>query len=101
MFPNVEILKGLKILFYITRQTQHRVLVSGVSRFVVQTNHLLVHLIAKKADITKTLDEASKWSEQNNRPIFLGEFGAYSKGDMDSRIRWTSFVRTGSRKAWF
>ncbi len=32
------------------------------------------------------------WAKKNQRPIFLGEFGAYSKADMDSRILWTAFV---------
>ena len=26
----------------------------------------------------------------HHHPIYLGEFGAYSTGDMDSRARWTS-----------
>jgi endoglucanase len=38
------------------------------------------------------LDLAATWAIKNNRPLYLGEFGAYSKADMDSRVRWTSFV---------
>jgi endoglucanase len=38
------------------------------------------------------LDLAAEWGEKNNRPLYLGEFGAYSKADLDSRMRWTSFV---------
>lgn len=34
----------------------------------------------------------AQWAEDNQRPVFLGEFGAYSKADMDSRARWTDFV---------
>jgi len=33
-----------------------------------------------------------QWAKDNQRPVFLGEFGAYSKADMDSRARWTAFV---------
>ena len=33
-----------------------------------------------------------QYSEENNIPIHVGEFGAYSKADMDSRARWTTFV---------
>ena len=29
---------------------------------------------------------------RNISALFLGEFGAYEKGDIDSRARWTSFV---------
>jgi endoglucanase len=37
-------------------------------------------------------DQAAAWSKKHNRPIFLGEFGAYSAADMDSRGRWTAAV---------
>jgi endoglucanase len=43
--------------------------------------------------IRQDFDSAVKWAYQNRRPLFLGEFGAYSKADMDSRARWTEFVR--------
>ncbi len=33
-----------------------------------------------------------QWAKDNQRPIFLGEFGAFSKADLDSRARWTTFV---------
>jgi len=32
------------------------------------------------------------WAKQHQRPIYLGEFGAYEKGEMASRVRWTTFV---------
>jgi len=35
---------------------------------------------------------AASWAEQHQRPIYLGEFGAYNKADMPSRARWTDFV---------
>ena len=35
---------------------------------------------------------AAKWGEANNRPIYMGEFGAYSKADMESRALWTNSV---------
>lgn len=36
---------------------------------------------------------ASGWSDANRIPIHVGEFGAYRKADMGSRVRWTAFVR--------
>jgi endoglucanase len=45
----------------------------------------------------------ARWSAAHNRPMNLGEFGAYSKADMDSRARWTAFVaRTAeaNRMSW-
>jgi endoglucanase len=44
-------------------------------------------------EIAKDLDWAVKWGERLGRPLWLGEFGAYSKADMQSRINWTRFVR--------
>jgi endoglucanase len=35
---------------------------------------------------------AADWGRENNRPIFLGEFGAYEKADMTSRAHWTAFA---------
>jgi len=41
------------------------------------------------------------WSKQNNRPILLGEFGAYDKGPIDSRVRYTDAVaRTAEKLGW-
>lgn len=47
---------------------------------------------SEKQMITKDFDDAEAWAKKNNRPIFIGEFGANSKADMDSRARWTKFV---------
>jgi len=33
-----------------------------------------------------------RWAKANNRPVYLGEFGAYSKADLDSRVLWTAFI---------
>lgn len=46
----------------------------------------------EKRQITDILDKAAAWGKTHNRPIFMGEFGAYSKADMDSRARWTAFL---------
>ncbi len=46
-----------------------------------------------RREIEADFEEAVRWSEENNIPIHVGEFGAYSKADMPSRIRWTRFVR--------
>ena len=32
------------------------------------------------------------FSEANNIPIHIGEFGAYSRADLSSRIKWTNFL---------
>jgi endoglucanase len=55
----------------------------------------------EKKEIESKLKVASDWSIKNNRPIFLGEFGAYDKGDIDSRARYTSFVARTAEKLGF
>lgn len=46
----------------------------------------------EKKDVRAAFDLAADWAREHKRPIFLGEFGAYEKADMDSRLRWTRFV---------
>ena len=47
---------------------------------------------AEKQTVTHDFDQAAAWGQAHHRPIYLGEFGAFSRGDMDSRARWISFV---------
>jgi endoglucanase len=44
-------------------------------------------------ELQKQLEMAAKWGKTNNRPVWMGEFGAYSKADLAARVRWTSAVR--------
>lgn len=45
--------------------------------------------------------QVAAWAKVNNRPIFLGEFGAYDKAPMESRVRYTDFVaRTAEGLGW-
>ncbi|MBE0699702.1 MAG: glycoside hydrolase family 5 protein [Anaerolineaceae bacterium] len=47
---------------------------------------------AQRKFILADLDSAYQWGIKNHRPLFLGEFGAYSKADQESRVLWTAFV---------
>ena len=48
--------------------------------------------------VDKELKTAKDWGAANQRPVYMGEFGAYSKADMASRTLWTRFVaRTGEK----
>lgn len=47
---------------------------------------------SERQSVLFDLDRAAKWGKDNGRPIYLGEFGAYSKADLDSRALWTAFV---------
>jgi len=51
--------------------------------------------------IKDDFDMAQEWSISHNRPLTLGEFGAYEKADMASRVRWTNFVtRQAETRNW-
>lgn len=44
--------------------------------------------------IRSELQIAKTWSQNHgNIPVLLGEFGAFSAADMQSRVNWTSYVR--------
>ncbi len=47
---------------------------------------------AEKAAVNADLEKAVKWAKEKKRPLFMGEFGAYSKADMHSRAFWTDYV---------
>lgn len=47
---------------------------------------------AEKKTVESDFNVAAAWAKENNRPMNLGEFGAYEKADMESRARWTKFV---------
>ena len=51
--------------------------------------------------VDRDLDRAAKWSAEQSRPIYLGEFGAYYKADMDSRHTWTDYVARAAEKRGF
>jgi endoglucanase len=46
----------------------------------------------QQRQVASDLDQAAAWGKRNGRPLYLGEFGAYSKADMDSRVWWMAFV---------
>jgi endoglucanase len=47
---------------------------------------------AEQQAVEHDLDLAIAWAVKHRRPVYLGEFGAFSKADMESRARWTRFV---------
>jgi endoglucanase len=47
----------------------------------------------QKNEIARHFDAVADWARRHHARILLGEFGTYSKADMESRIRWTTFVR--------
>ena len=39
----------------------------------------------------RDLDRANQWAVEHRWPMYMGEFGAYEKADVESRARWTRF----------
>ena len=56
---------------------------------------------AEQAAIRKQFEKAAEWGKKHDRPIFLGEFGAYEAADMESRARWTRFVSREAERLGF
>lgn len=60
-------------------------------------------LQSERDAVASGLSVAQNWGMAKGRPLFMGEFGAYSKADMASRARWTAAVREEAAKrgmAW-
>lgn len=55
----------------------------------------------QRLDVSQDMDEVMIWAKSQNRPILLGEFGAYSKADMDSRVLWTDYVARQAERREF
>jgi endoglucanase len=55
----------------------------------------------EKLAIQRDFAGVQAWAKEHHRPIYLGEFGAYDKADMESRVRYTGFVaREAERLSW-
>lgn len=54
---------------------------------------------AERKAVLDDFAKVSAWAKTNQRPIFLGEFGAYDKGPMESRVRYTDFVARAAEAA--
>lgn len=47
---------------------------------------------AQKQAVRDDFKKVQVWAARSNRPVFMGEFGAYSAAGLPSRVRWTEFV---------
>lgn len=55
----------------------------------------------ERQTVNNDFQRAHAWAEKHDRPLFLGEFGAYDKADMDSRVRYISYVaRQAEKMGW-
>ncbi|GAA5522687.1 endoglucanase H [Fodinibius salicampi] len=55
----------------------------------------------QKAELDKEFDRVEKWAEEHDRPIHMGEFGAYSEAPKESREIWTAYMRRSAEKRGF
>jgi endoglucanase len=57
----------------------------------------------ERATVARDFDQVAAWSKANDRPILLGEFGAYDKSGtpLDLRAQWTAHVRSEAEKHGF
>jgi endoglucanase len=42
--------------------------------------------------------DCAEWGRQYHRPLHLGEFGAITSADVETRARWTGLVRQTAEK---
>ena len=55
----------------------------------------------EKQAVINDFEKAQAWAKKHERPLFLGEFGAYDKADMGSRVRYIGFVaRQAEKMGW-
>ncbi len=56
---------------------------------------------SQKKAVQDDFDLAQAWSIESKRPLTLGEFGAYEKADLASRVIWTDYVaRQAEARNW-
>jgi len=56
---------------------------------------------AEHEQIVRDFSTIAAWSRNHDRPILLGEFGAYDKGDIASRAAWTASVARAAESNHF
>ena len=47
----------------------------------------------QKSEVDSDFDFVDQWATDHNRPIHVGEFGAYSEAPQEDRQIWTTYVR--------
>jgi endoglucanase len=56
---------------------------------------------ADLAKVEKDFDAVQAWAKKNDRPVLLGEFGAYDKAPQEDRIKYTATVaRAAEKRGW-
>ena len=53
------------------------------------------------AAVRNDFNDVASWAAQHEVPVFMGEFGAYSRAAMDDRVAWTAFVAREAERRGF
>lgn len=56
---------------------------------------------SQQQEVNHDFDIAAGWAKEHDRPIYIGEFGAYSKANMESRAIWTNYVSRSAEARGF
>jgi endoglucanase len=48
--------------------------------------------VSQKSAVVRDFTAIADWAKLKNVPVHIGEFGAYSRAPMESRVTWTAFV---------
>lgn len=51
-----------------------------------------------RASVRNDLARAAQWAREHGRELFIGEFGACNKADLESRLGWTRCVRSEAER---
>lgn len=54
--------------------------------------------VGTRDHIANDFNTAVEWANEHQRPLYLGEFGAFNKAELGARVRWTASVVQEARK---
>jgi endoglucanase len=55
----------------------------------------------ERAAVRSDFDAVAAWALQHHVPVFMGEFGAYSRAALADRVAWTAFVSREAERRGF
>jgi len=52
----------------------------------------------QREEVNRDLDRAAQWGRENDRPLYVGEFGAYNRAELVSRALWTEYIARSAER---
>jgi endoglucanase len=56
---------------------------------------------AERAAVQRDIQRILAYGRKHRVPVHIGEFGAFSRADLDSRVRWTTYLARSFEEAGF